>query len=64
MKRFSMTLKIIKCSDPHLWYADRVGEELPLIREYSDCFMSREPEGYMNVIRKSDAEVVLRELEN
>jgi hypothetical protein len=51
-------LKIIKCSDPLMWYQSKVGETVQLVREYVDCYMSREPAGYLNVVRLQDAEVV------
>jgi len=51
-------LKIIKCSDTLYWYKDLVGQLVPLLREYEDCYMSREPDGFANIVRKEDAEVV------
>lgn len=51
-------LKIKKCSDSMLWYSDLIGESVPFLREFEDCYMSREPNGYSNVVRKEDAEVV------
>jgi len=51
-------LKIIKCSDPLMWYQSKVGETVQLVREYADCYMSREPAGYLNVVRLQDAEVI------
>ena len=51
-------LKIIRCSDPLMWYSDKVGETVQLVREYEDCFMSREPAGYLNIVRLNDAEVI------
>lgn len=53
-----MKLKIIKCSDTLYWYKDLVGQLVPLLREYEDCYMSREPDGFANIVRKEDAEVV------
>jgi hypothetical protein len=51
-------LKIIQCSDPLMWYQNKVGETVQLVREYEDCYMSREPAGYLNVVRLEDAEIV------
>lgn len=51
-------LKILKCSDSHMWYSNLVGQTVPLLREYEDCYMSREPEGFANIVRKEDAEVI------
>ena len=41
-----------------MWYCDKVGETVRLVREYEDCYMSREPAGYLNVVRLEDAEIV------
>ncbi len=54
-------LKIIKCSDPFMWYNDLVGSIVPLLREYEDCYMSREPTGFANIVKKEDAEIILKE---
>ena len=51
-------LKIVRCSDTLMWYRDKVGETVPLVRKYDDCYMSREPAGYLNIIRLDDAEIV------
>lgn len=51
-------LRIKGCSDPHMWYAGKVGALVPFLREESDCFMSREPAGYTNIVLKADAELV------
>jgi len=51
-------LKIITCSDSLMWYRDLVGQEVPLLREYDDCYMSREPTGFANIVRKQDAVIV------
>jgi hypothetical protein len=53
-------LKIVQCSDFLLWYSKHVGQEFPLLREYDDCYMSREPEGFANIVRKEDA-VILKD---
>jgi hypothetical protein len=41
-----------------MWYAGLVGEEVPFLREEHDCYLSREPAGYVNIVRKADACVV------
>jgi len=56
--KITMKLKLIKCSDSLYWYKDLIGQEVPLLREYEDCYLSREPDGYANIVRKEDAEVV------
>lgn len=55
-------LLIKKCSDPQLWYAELVGQKVELLREDSEGYWSREPAGYLNVVRREDAEVVDDEL--
>ena len=55
-------LLIKKCSDPHLWYADLVGQEVELLREDCDGYWSREPAGYTNIVRRDDAQVIHDEL--
>lgn len=53
-----MKLKITACTDPMMWYADKIGQIVPFLREESDCFISREPSGYINIVRKTDATIV------
>lgn len=55
-------LLIKKCSDPQLWYADLVGQEVELLREDRDGYWSREPAGYTNIVRRDDAQVIHDEL--
>jgi hypothetical protein len=38
-----------------------VGQYVPFLREYDDCYMSREPAGFANIVRKEDGQVVVRE---
>lgn len=52
------TLLITGCSDRLLWYSGMIGKTIPLIREYHDCYMSREPEGYANIVKKCDAQII------
>ena len=51
-------LRIDRCGDPLMWYSRLVGYHVPLIRIDSDCYWSREPAGYLNVVSKNDATVV------
>ncbi|MGA7204674.1 MAG: hypothetical protein WBX27_08605 [Specibacter sp.] len=41
-----------------MWYAGMVGQLVPLLREESDVYLSREPAGYTNIVRKTDAKAV------
>ena len=51
-------LRIIKCSDPQLWYANLIGKCVPLLGVDDDGYWSQEPSGYKNIIWQSDAEVI------
>ena len=57
-KKVKRELRIIGCSDPLMWYSHKVGKSVPFVRELEDCFISREPTGYVNIVRKEDAEIV------
>lgn len=48
-------IKIVACSDCLMWYRNRVGQLVPFVREYPEEYMSREPAGYTNIVRKHDA---------
>lgn len=41
-----------------MWYADRVWSAVEFVREDCDGYWSREPSGYINIIKKSDAQIV------
>ena len=45
-----------------MWYRSKVGEVVAFVKEYDDCYMSREPAGYLNIVKKQDAEII--EIEN
>lgn len=49
------TLLITGCADRLMWYAARVGERVPFVREEADCYLSREPAGFVNMVHKRDA---------
>jgi len=54
-------LKIISCSDRMMWYRNKVGEVVTLAKpEHADpdIYWSREPAGYLNIVKKRDAEVI------
>ncbi|HFH4653109.1 hypothetical protein [Pseudomonas aeruginosa] len=48
-------LLITGCNDPLMWYARKVGDRVPFVREEPDCYMAREPAGFVNIVRKADA---------
>jgi len=49
-------IKIQRCSDPHMWYADKVGQWIRVERWDVDGIWAREPAGYINIIRFEDVE--------
>jgi len=52
-------LHITSCRDPLMWYANRVGQFVPLTRRLPEGgWQSREPAGYSNIVHKLDAEEV------
>jgi hypothetical protein len=51
-------LLIISCSDPMLWYATKIGQEVELLAAEADCYLSREDAGYVNIVKKSDAIII------
>lgn len=51
-------LRITGCSDRLMWYSSLVGELVPFLREERDAYLSREPAGYVNIVRKADACIV------
>ena len=54
-------IKIIKSDSEYNWYHNLVGYYLPLVREESDCYLSRDVAGYIRKVNKEDAEVVFDE---
>lgn len=54
-------LRIKKCSDSLLWYANLVGKDVPFIRELPEGYLALEPAGYTNIVLKSDAEFNIEE---
>jgi len=56
-------LKIVDCHDSLMWYAKHIGECFPFVRMVEEGFMSREPAGYLNIVRYYDA-ILLDENDN
>ena len=49
-------LRITTCSDPLLWYADQVGQLVPLEADDGQYgYRSREPGGHVNFVKREDA---------
>lgn len=53
MKR--RVLRIDRCPDPLMWYRDLVGALVDYRGRDADGYWSREPAGYVNVVRPDDA---------
>lgn len=53
-------LEIINCNDPLMWYSGMIGQRVPFIRVLvsENCYMSREPKGYSNIVKMNDARIV------
>ncbi len=54
-------LLITQCRDHLMWYARLVGQRVPLLAIEPDCYLSREPAGFVNIVKHSDAEIVSAE---
>lgn len=53
-----LKLRITGCSDRSMWYAGMVGQVVDLLGEDRREYLSRELAGYVNIVKKADAEVV------
>lgn len=42
------------CSDPMMWYSDKIGVTVPIITEDSNEWVVRCPDGYSNIVLKQD----------
>ncbi len=54
------TLLITGCSNSLMWYRESIGCVVPLVRDLvrEQCWLSREPAGFVNIVRKTDAVVL------
>jgi hypothetical protein len=55
-----IVVKIKDCSDSMMWYRDLIGKHVPFVRySLSDgAVMCREPDGYSNIVKIRDAEII------
>jgi hypothetical protein len=51
-------LLITGCNDRNMWYSGLVGKQVPFLKEESDVYRSLEPAGFVNFVRKADAQIV------
>ena len=51
-----MMIRVTRCSDPLMWYANLVGKLVPWTGRVwpGDGYACREPAGYLNVVRFID----------
>lgn len=57
-------LLIKSCYDKRKWYADKIGQLVPLLSEEKGHYeyKSRQDDGYINFVHKDDAVVVVEEV--
>ena len=59
-----MKLKIVSCNDSRKWYANLIGQEVPLLAIEETEYKSLQPDGFggghrfVNYVSKEDAEIV------
>ena len=51
-------LLITGCTDPLIWYADRVGELVEYRGQWPEAYKSGDRGGYINIVHFEDAEIV------
>lgn len=51
----SSVLRITQCPDPNMWYAKYVGCYVPWLGTWTDGYKSREPAGFVNIVKIDDA---------
>jgi hypothetical protein len=58
VKSPDLELRIIKCSDPSMWYANKIGQSVPYLGVWPESgFHSLDDGGYHNVVKFEDGEV-------
>jgi len=55
-----LAIKINSCQNPLFWYSELIGKLVPYIGVDDVCheYLSREPDGYINIVKVLDGEVV------
>ena len=51
-------LRITGCSNSSFWYSGKVGAVVPLIGLDAGEYVTREPSGFVNIVKIADAELV------
>ncbi|CAB5228671.1 hypothetical protein UFOVP1544_15 [uncultured Caudovirales phage] len=57
-KLASPVLMILRCKDPFMWYANKVGDYVPYCGTWPEGFKSREDDGHSNIVKFEDAKIV------
>ena len=58
MSESGRKVKIVKCSDHKMWYADQLGNIYDVRNEGERDFLVRAKDGYWNIVLKEDCEEV------
>lgn len=53
-------LLIIECRDPSMWYAGKVQQRVEYCGKWPEGWKSREPSGMINIIKPTDAVLVVK----
>jgi hypothetical protein len=61
---FMIMLLIKKCDDPLMWYSDLIGQHVEYCGMWTEGYKSREPAGYLNIVKFEDAEFIAIEDES
>lgn len=56
-----MKVKIVKCSDWMYWYHNQIHEVYTVYKVYDDGYIVRADDGFLNVIRPQDCEIVVED---
>jgi hypothetical protein len=51
-------IQIVKCNDPKKWYANYIGDLFLLIDEEAIEYKTRQPDGYINFVAKTDSVLI------
>lgn len=53
-----MKLKITGCTDPHMWYSNKIGDTVDYNGKEDDIYWSRDSGGYVNIVFVKDAVLI------
>ena len=58
LQKLVQRLRITGCTDGMRWYASLIGQTVPFLGDVGNEYKSREPDGFVNFVQYSDAEIV------